>query len=64
MVAPPRTITAIALPPGWPSRLPSISRPKLSWSPAGGSPSTSTWIVVVRDDGFLRVSVTVRIAGL
>src|SRR5262245_13636716 len=63
-VTPLRRRTATALPPGRPSWLPSISRPKLSWRPVGETPSTRSWTGLVSLNGFLGTSVTSASAGV
>src|SRR5207237_242821 len=64
IVAPPRLSSATTLPPGWPSWLPSISRPEVSSSPEGGRPLTWSWTGLDSLNGFLSVSVTVSFAAL
>src|SRR5689334_17813377 len=56
-------IKPTASPPAVPSRLPSISRPELSSRPDGDVPSIVTSTALLRANGFLRVRVTVSVAG-
>jgi len=60
---PPRERAVKAFPPGWPLPSPSISRPKLSIRPEGGTPSTWSWAGLESENGFVGVSVTVLLAA-